>query len=214
MHVREEAPADIPHVHALNCAAFESSTEARIVDALRGQPDVISLVAEEDGHVVGHIMFSPVRLRGADDVRAMALAPMAVAPARQRAGIGSALVRDGLARCRELGVDALFVVGHPEYYPRFGFSRRVRPRNDLRIRGSGRSLHGPGAGAGCPARTNGTGVLQRGVSRILTRARSARAHPDPSTGFATCLDRPPQWMYCLPATDISGLPARRVQQVR
>ena len=122
MQVRAEEPADIPHVHALNCAAFESPTEARIVDALRGQPDVISLVAEEDGQVVGHIMFSPVRLRGAGEVRAMALAPMAVALERQRAGIGSALVRDGLARCQEQGVEALFVVGHPEYYPRFGFS--------------------------------------------------------------------------------------------
>ena len=121
MHVRAEETADIPHVHALNCAAFEFPTEARIVDALFGLPDVISLVAEEEGHVVGHIMFSPVRLSGTDDVRAMALAPMAVAPARQRAGIGSALVRDGLARCQELGVEALFVVGHPEYYPRFGF---------------------------------------------------------------------------------------------
>jgi putative acetyltransferase len=123
MHVREEAPVDIPHVHALNCAVFESPTEARIVDALRGQPDVISLVAEDDGSIVGHIMFSPVRLTGAGEARAMGLAPMAVAPARQRAGIGSALVRDGLVRCRAQGVEALFVVGHPEYYPRFGFSR-------------------------------------------------------------------------------------------
>jgi putative acetyltransferase len=122
MHVRAEQAADIPQIHALNCSAFESPAEAGIVDALRGQPDVISLVAEEDGTIVGHIMFSPVRLVGADDVQAMALAPMAVAPARQRAGIGSALVRDGLARCRQQGAEALFVVGHPEYYPRFGFS--------------------------------------------------------------------------------------------
>jgi len=123
MHVRAEEPADIPAVHAVNRAAFGSLAEATLVDALRGQADVLSLVAEEDGHVVGHIMSSPVRLSGAEDVRAMALAPMAVAPARQRAGIGSALVRDGLVRCREQGVAALFVVGHPEYYPRFGFSR-------------------------------------------------------------------------------------------
>jgi putative acetyltransferase len=122
MQVRAEQAADIPRIHALNCAAFESPAEARIVDALRGQPGVISIVAEEDGTIVGHIMFSPVRLTGADEVRAMALAPMAVAPARQRAGIGSALVLDGLARCRQQGVEALVVVGHPEYYPRFGFS--------------------------------------------------------------------------------------------
>ena len=122
MQVRAEQTADIPLVHTLNCAAFESHAEARIVDALRAQADVISVVAAEDDGIVGHIMFSPVRLSGAEGVRAMALAPMAVAPARQRAGIGSALVRDGLARCREQGVEAVFVVGHPAYYPRFGFS--------------------------------------------------------------------------------------------
>jgi len=121
MQIRIEAPDDIPHVHAVNRAAFESATEAMLVDALRTQAGVISLVAAEDDGVVGHIMFSPVRLRGAEDVRAMALAPMAVVPGRQRSGIGSELVRDGLARCRQQGVEAVFVVGHPTYYPRFGF---------------------------------------------------------------------------------------------
>ena len=72
-----------------------------------------SLVAEDDDNIVGHIMFSPVRLTGADEIRTMALAPMAVTPARQRAGIGSALVRGGLAECRRQGVEAVFVVGHP-----------------------------------------------------------------------------------------------------
>ena len=67
-------------------------------------------------------MFSPVRLSGAEGVRAMALAPMAVVPERQRAGIGSELVRDGLTHCRRQGFEAVFVVGHPTYYPRFGFS--------------------------------------------------------------------------------------------
>ena len=104
----------------------------------------------------------------------MGLAPMAVLPARQRAGIGSALVRDGLERCQRAWFRSAVVVGHPEYYPRFGFSRASALRHYLRIRRSGRRLHGPGAGAGCPARKDGTGVLQRGVSRNLTRARSAR----------------------------------------
>ena len=121
MHVRFERPADIPHVQAVNVAAFDSPTEANLVDALREQADVISIVAEQDGHILGHILFSPVRLTGADDLRAVALAPMAVAPERQRTGIGSALVREGLAHCQRQGVGAVFVVGHPEYYPRFGF---------------------------------------------------------------------------------------------
>ena len=123
MHIRMEQAADIPRIHDVNLAAFESAAEANLVDALRVQAvDAISLVAEDDGKIVGHIMFSPVRLTGADEIRTMALAPMAVTPARQRAGIGSALARDGLAECRRRGVEAVFVVGHPEYYPRFGFT--------------------------------------------------------------------------------------------
>lgn len=123
MHVRPERPADIPHIHALNAAAFGSPVEANLVDVLRAQVGVISIVAERDGEILGHILFSPVRLTDADDLRVMGLAPMAVAPERQRTGIGAALVREGLAHCQREGVDAVFVVGHPEYYPRFGFSR-------------------------------------------------------------------------------------------
>ena len=123
MHVRPELPADIPQIHAVNRAAFDSPTEAALVDALRDQTGVLSLVAEEDAHIVGHVLFSPVRLTGAEELNAMALAPMAVAPGRQRVGIGSALVREGLAHCQRQGVAAVFVVGHPEYYPRFGFTR-------------------------------------------------------------------------------------------
>ena len=123
MTVRVEEPADLPAVHAVNRAAFESAVEADLVDALRAQTaEAISLVAE-DGTIVGHIMFSPVRLTGVPELRAMALAPMSVMPGHQRTGIGSALVRDGLAECRRRGVEAVFVVGHPDYYPRFGFRR-------------------------------------------------------------------------------------------
>ena len=124
MQIRFEQATDIPAVHVLNRGAFESPTEADLVDALRTRAeDVISLVAEEQGDVVGHILFSPVTLPGTAPLRAMALAPMAVRPARQRAGIGSALVRRGLEECRRRGVAAVVVVGHPEYYPRFGFER-------------------------------------------------------------------------------------------
>lgn len=122
MQIRTEQVNDVPRIHAINEAAFGSSTVANIVDALRSDADdVLSLVAEEDGEVVGHIMFSRVRLDGSADVRAMALAPLAVLPERQRTGIGTALVRAGLEECHRLGTDAVFVVGHPTYYPRFGF---------------------------------------------------------------------------------------------
>jgi putative acetyltransferase len=95
--------------------------EARIVDALRGSPDSISLVATVDQRVVGHILFTPVTVEPPARIRVAGLAPMAVRPEFQRAGIGSELVRAGLQECRRRGYAAVVVVGHPEYYPRLGF---------------------------------------------------------------------------------------------
>jgi putative acetyltransferase len=121
--VRRETEADWPAVRAVNCAAFGTSVEADIVDALRREASpLISLVAEVDGALIGHIMFSPVSLEGHETLSLMGLAPMAVAPAQQRSGIGSALVIEGLAQCRQLGCRAVVVLGHPGYYPRFGFA--------------------------------------------------------------------------------------------
>src|SRR2546430_3759974 len=122
IHIRPERAADIASVHALNRAAFETSTEADLVDALRERAKpIISLVADEAGSIVGHILFSPVTLSGCAELKIMGLAPMAVLPAEQRRGIGSTLVRAGLARCKQLGCVAVVVLGHPAYYPRFGF---------------------------------------------------------------------------------------------
>ena len=122
MQIRAEKNRDKAAVQALNRAAFGSNAEADLVDALRAQANpVISLVAVDDGAVIGHIMFSPATLSADPDARAIALGPMAVAPERQRQGIGSALVRAGLDECRRLGFQSVFVLGHPQYYPRFGF---------------------------------------------------------------------------------------------
>lgn len=127
MRIRREESQDVQQIRAINIAAFGTKAEADIVDALRSKAaDVISLVAADDGQLVGHIMFSPVRVVGASDLHAMALAPMAVIPQRQRLGIGGALVREGLDECRRAGAGAVFVVGHPSYYPRFGFSLASR----------------------------------------------------------------------------------------
>ncbi|MGH7367544.1 MAG: GNAT family N-acetyltransferase [Candidatus Rokuibacteriota bacterium] len=127
MRIRAEQAGDQAAVRAVNVAAFETPAEANLVDALRAQArPVVSLVAESAGAIVGHVMFSPVVLPGHPALTLMGLGPMAVAPARQRVGVGSALVRAGLAECRRLDADAVVVLGHPAYYPRFGFAAGVR----------------------------------------------------------------------------------------
>ena len=122
--VRRESPEDREAVRRANDLAFGQPGEADLVDALRGvaQP-LISLVAVEGGDVVGHILFSPVSIESGDSMwSALGLGPMAVLPERQNRGIGSQLVRRGLAECGRLGHGIVVVVGHPEFYPRFGFS--------------------------------------------------------------------------------------------
>ena len=122
MRIRPEEPGDIRAIHQVNRQAFETAVEASLVDALRrrAQP-LISLVAVVDDEVAGHILFSPVTLSSDPGARIMGLAPMAVLPAKQRQGIGTALVRAGLEECRRLSFEAVIVLGHADYYPRFGF---------------------------------------------------------------------------------------------
>ena len=120
--VRVEREADQAAVFAINTAAFETDAEAKLVDALRAVvKPYVSLVAEIEEVVVGHILFTPVTLEGHPNRFLMGLAPMAVAPENQRQGIGAALIRAGLDACREHDVGGVVVLGHPEYYPRFGF---------------------------------------------------------------------------------------------
>lgn len=127
MHIRPETAADREAVWAVNSAAFDTPAEAELVDVLRADAQAsISLVAERDGGIVGHILFSPVTLSGHPDLPLMGLGPMAVAPPLQRQGIGSALVRAGLEHCRQAGYTAVVVLGHPEFYRRFGFVPSTR----------------------------------------------------------------------------------------
>ena len=121
--IRPEQPHDIAAVRAVNEAAFGDTAEATIVDSLRNAcPEAVSLVAVEDDQVLGHIFFSPVLVSGEHDVPpGMGLAPMAVLPARQRQGIGSMLVQTGIDVIRKRNCPFIIVLGHPEYYPRFGF---------------------------------------------------------------------------------------------
>jgi putative acetyltransferase len=139
--IRPERPADREVIRAVQEAAFERPNEADLVDALRREArPFLSLVAERDGTIVGHICFTPVTIvpappasdrppdrdAGSDPARAMGLAPVAVVPSSQREGVGSSLVYRGLAECRRLGGEVVVVLGHPSYYPRFGF-RAARP---------------------------------------------------------------------------------------
>lgn len=128
MHIRPERPEDAAVIHALTKAAFDGmpfsdQTEARVIDALRAAGALtLSLVAAEADEIIGHVAFSPVTVN-----RGVAgwygLGPVSVWPARQRTGIGQALIRDGLRRLRALGAGGCVLLGDPAYYRRFGFER-------------------------------------------------------------------------------------------
>ena len=120
IQIREEQPADIAAIREVNLQAFGQAGEGSLVDVLRASGAVLlSLVAIEDDQVVGHIMYSPLQVGG---VTGAALAPMAVLPDHQGQGIGSQLVRAGTQRLEESGCPFIIVLGHPHYYPRFGFT--------------------------------------------------------------------------------------------
>jgi putative acetyltransferase len=128
MLIRPETLADHDAIRQVNWLAFGQETEGALVDGLRaGGYARLSLVAEDNGQVIGHILFSdlPICTLSKVVMKAVALAPMAVIPSRQRQGIGTALVREGLRFCKEQGLRIVVVVGHLEYYPRFGFSPKL-----------------------------------------------------------------------------------------
>ena len=132
IRIREEQPEDVRAIRELNKRAFGQPQEADIVDNLRQNcKDLLSLVAIMENQVVGHVLFSPATIEGdGKTTRGMGLAPMAVLPEYQRQGVGSELIQTGIARLRRRQCPFIIVLGHVEYYPRFGF----KPANTCGIR--------------------------------------------------------------------------------
>ncbi len=125
--IRPEAPSDYREVREVNEIAFGQADEADLVDALRlSARPYISLVAVGNDRIIGHIFFSPIRIDFSDEkLSALALAPISVLPGYQEQGVGTHLVQCGLKLCRQIGFRMVVVVGHHDYYPRFGFERAV-----------------------------------------------------------------------------------------
>jgi putative acetyltransferase len=125
--IRHETEADRDAIWDVNHQAFGGDAEADLVNALRDDGfAAVSLIAEVDGEVVGHIMFSTITIHTEKHaVESLSLAPMAVLPRFQRQGIGSALIEGGIEECRKLSYGSILVLGHPEFYSRFGFSSNL-----------------------------------------------------------------------------------------
>lgn len=123
MDIRAERAEDISAVHKVNVTAFKRENEADLVDHLRGSASTLSFVAVKSKQIVGHIFYSPVEIEGecADNLFILGLAPIAVLPEHQRQGIGASLIQHSLKECAQLGCQAVVVLGHSEYYPKFGF---------------------------------------------------------------------------------------------
>ena len=129
MVIRPERPGDVAAIHAVHASAFPTDAEARLVDGLRAAGHLsLTFVADDEGRIVGHVAFSPVTLAGTAD--GLGLAPLSVTPKHQRTGIGSQLVQAGLAAAASANIRFVVVLGHPGYYPRFGF----RPAAEVGLR--------------------------------------------------------------------------------
>ncbi len=121
--IRPERPGDETAVFHVLAQAFGRTAESELVDHLRTQGAfVMALVAEVEGQVVGHVLFTAVTLAAETSSQAVALGPVGVLPAWQQQGIGGQLIQAGLQQCGVMGHTLVFVLGHPTYYPRFGFT--------------------------------------------------------------------------------------------
>ena len=122
IHVRDESPGDWKAIYQVISSTFGRLSEAELVGALREAGDsIVSLVADDDGQIIGHVLLSKMDA----PFSALALAPVSVIPPRQRSGIGSALIKRAVSKARDEGWAAIFVLGNPNYYKRFGFDQEA-----------------------------------------------------------------------------------------
>lgn len=128
MLIRQESRTDYRKIRELTDGAFGSTEESQLVDILRTAGRLLlSLVSEEEGELIGHILFSRIQIEHPDGppMPVVALGPMCVSSVHQHKGIGGALVQQGLRMLRQRGENAVFVVGHKRYFPKFGFSAEL-----------------------------------------------------------------------------------------
>lgn len=126
MNIRQESISDFQSIYEVNHLAFKQDNESQLIEKIR-QGDTfipeLSLVAEQNKMVMGHILFSKIKIVGNENINSLALAPMAVHPNFQHQGVGSLLIIEGLKRATQLGYKHVIVLGHKDYYPKFGFSK-------------------------------------------------------------------------------------------
>lgn len=170
MRIRRAEAADLPAIRKIHDAAFGGPGEGKLVANLTADGlDAVSLVATEGAKIVGHVFFSPLVVEvNEQPIRALALAPIGIDPAYQSQGFGTALTEAGLAAARQDGWEAVIVLGHPSYYPRFGF------RADL-----ARGFRGPFKGPAFMALELREGVLSGRKGRIIYPARFGIAEGEP-----------------------------------
>ena len=126
MTIRKEKPSDIPIIYKVNQFAFQQKDESELIHKIRAGSNFVpdlSLVYEEEGQILGYILFSKIKIKGKTETVSLSLAPMAVLPNRQKQGIGSQLLKKGIRIAKTLGFESIIVLGHEAFYPKFGFKR-------------------------------------------------------------------------------------------
>jgi predicted N-acetyltransferase YhbS len=126
MIIRQEKNEDFKSIYEINYQAFKQKNESELIERIRSSKNFVpelSLIAEKNGKIVGHILLSKIKINGEKEYESLILAPLAVLPELQKQGIGEKLITEGLRKAKELGFSSVIVVGHKDYYPKYGFEK-------------------------------------------------------------------------------------------